>query len=59
MGALLLMAIGTFLGIMFCAYAVSSAFEFGGVFGLILLVAAIVIGCAIGASSDDGKNGKK
>lgn len=59
MGELLLMAIGTYLGIMFCVYAVSSAFELGGVFGLILLAAAVFVGCSIGASSDDGNNKKK
>lgn len=59
MGELLLMAIGTYLGILFCVYVVSSAFELGGVFALILLAVAIFIGCAIGASSDDGNNKKK
>lgn len=57
MGGLLLLAAGVFFGIIFIVYVLSSAFEFAGVWGLVLLVVAIVIGFAIAASSDNG--GKK
>lgn len=57
MGGLLLLAAGVFFGIMFAVFIISSAFELVGGWGLLLLVAAIVIGFAIAASSDKG--GKK
>lgn len=57
MGGLLLLAAGVFFGIMFVVFIISSAFEFAGVWGLVLLVVAIVIGFTIAASSDNG--GKK
>lgn len=54
MGELLLLAAGVFFGIMFGVFIISSAFEAAGVWGLILLVAVIVTGFAIAASSGDG-----
>lgn len=57
MGGLLLLVAGVFFGIMLVVFIISSAFEFAGVWGLVLLVVAIVIGFAIAASSDNG--GKK
>ena len=54
MGELLLLAAGVFFGIMFAVFVVSSAFEFAGVWGLILLVAAIAIGFGIAHSSSGG-----
>jgi len=57
MGGLLLIAAGVFFGIIFIFYVLSSAFELAGGWGLLLLVAAIMIGFAIAASSDKG--GKK
>lgn len=57
MGGLLLLAAGVFFGIMLAVFIISSAFEFAGVWGFVLLVVVIVIGFAIAASSDNG--GKK
>lgn len=57
MGGLLLLAAGVFFGIIFVVYILSSAFELAGVWGFVLLAAAIVIGLAIASSSDNG--GKK
>lgn len=57
MGGLSLLAAGVFFGIMLAVFIISSAFEFAGVWGLVLLVVVIVIGFAIAASSDNG--GKK
>ena len=51
------MAAGMSFGIMLALFIISSAFEFAGVWGLVLLVVVIVIGFAIAAFSDNG--GKK
>lgn len=52
MAELLLLAAGVFFGIMLFVFIISSAFELAGVWGLILLVAAMAIGFAI--VSDNG-----
>lgn len=57
MGELLLLAAGMFFGIILVVFIISSAFETAGVWGLVLLVAAIAIGFAIATSSNNG--GKK
>lgn len=59
MGELLLMAAGTYFGIMFCVACISSAYRMGGVFGIIALIACVIIGCAIVSSSDSGESKKQ
>lgn len=56
MGELLLMAVVTYFGIMFCVACVSNAYRAGGVLGLLALVACIIAGCVI--ASSNGKNDK-
>lgn len=55
---LLLLAAGLYFGIMLVVFTISSVFKLAGGWGLLLLVAAIVIGFAIAASSDNGGNKK-
>ena len=58
MGGLLLLEAGIFFGMIFVVYILSSAFELAGIWGFLLLVAAIVIGFAIASSSDNGDKKK-
>lgn len=57
---LLLMFVGTYLGIMFCVATVSMIYRGFGAFGFILLAAGVVIMCWIGSSTPGGgSDGKK
>lgn len=53
---LLLLGTGTYVGIIACVWMVSTAFEAGGIFGVLGLIALCIIGLLIASATyDDGK----
>ena len=54
---LLLMAVGTFIGILTCVFAVSEAYASGGVLGIAALIACVFFALWI-ADQDLKKKGK-